>query len=787
MVAKVVKLAVLPAALGLASFRVYAMTEEKTDEQFSPRELSIYSTEPPALRYVEEKPGHLQAGFGLMRVGLQRYVRAVQNTCTSVKVGAVSLYQAGQDTYNFLRDPPPGFLPRVGIITVSGLAGLVLARKGSRLKRIGVPLALTTVGTAVCYPTHTVRVLKVTGKKVYTASSSVASAFRSKPKEEGIVPDASLENASEEVAPETEVVPQHDELPEKVPFLPEGESVSEDASVTEVAPVSGNSLTIDAVAEEVAHVSEDSSTSDNVTDVAPMPEVSPATDVVIDEVSPVSEVSPATDVVTEVTSASLATDNAQAEVVSLVEGSSVVPLTPVPVLAPEDVIPSEVVLGVETPPVDRVVELAPQEKTTPVSGDVALEAGTCVSEIVTEKAPVAEVTQLSDVTFDRSTLVDPVTPTEDATEVALLPDILEEVTPVSEVTPTEDALVLNTVPLSDVTLKEATSEDDKATEVKPLLDVAAEESSPVSEDSPAIEVSPAEVASLAEEVGTAVVFPSPDIAPEMTPSEAAVVTLVESSPAVDITSDVVEVVENLPESAAPQAEAASLTVEEATPPPHDVEEATPSPHNVEEATPSPLVVEEATPPPHDVEEATPPPHDVEEATPSPHNVEEATPSPLVVEEATPPPHDVEEATPPPHDVEEATPPPHDVEEATPPPHDVEEATPSPHNVEEATPPPHDVEEATPPPHDVEEATPPPLDVEEATPPPHDVEEATPPPLYVEETTPPPLNVEESIPPPAKDIPSCPPVKEKPRFDPDPSLLDHGQAHPEDADLYSTRG
>ncbi|MCJ8748910.1 hypothetical protein PDJAM_G00170070 [Pangasius djambal] len=38
MVAKVVKLAVVPAALGLASFRVYAVTEEKTDEQFSPRE-----------------------------------------------------------------------------------------------------------------------------------------------------------------------------------------------------------------------------------------------------------------------------------------------------------------------------------------------------------------------------------------------------------------------------------------------------------------------------------------------------------------------------------------------------------------------------------------------------------------------------------------------------------------------------------------------------------------------------------------------------------------------------
>ncbi|MCJ8748909.1 hypothetical protein PDJAM_G00170060 [Pangasius djambal] len=608
MVAKVVKLAVVPAALGLASFRVYAVTEEKTDEQFSPRELSVYSTEPPALRYVEEKPGHLQAGFGLMRVGLQRYVRAVQNTCTSVKVGAISLYRAGQDAYNFLRDPPPGFLPRVGIITVSGLAGLILARKGSRLKRIGVPLALTTAGAAVCYPTRTVGVLKVTGKKAYAASSLVASAFRSKPKEEGIVPDASLEHASEEVAPVTEVVPQPDELPENVPFLPEGESVSEVASVTEVAPVSGNSLTIDAVAEEVAPVSEDSLTSDDITEVTP---------------------------------GSQAADIAQAEVVSLVEGSSVVPLTPVPDLAPEDVIPSEVVFGVGILPVDTVVEFTPQEKTTPVSGDVALEAVTHVSVILpTEKAPVAEVTQLSDVT--RSTLVDPVTPTE-------------------------DARVLNTAPLADVSLKEATSEDNLAAEVTPLIDVAAEETSPVSEDSPAIEVSPAEVASLGEDVGAALI--------EMTPSETAVVievSLVESSPAVDITSDdveVTEVVENLPESAA---------------------------RTVEETTPPPLDVEETTPPPLDVEETTPPPLDVEETTSPARAVEETLPSPLGGEETTPP-------------------------------------------------------------------------------------------LDVEETTPPPLNVEETTPPPAKEITTCPPVKEKPRFDPDPSLLDHGQAHPEDADLYSTRG
>ncbi|KAF4073405.1 hypothetical protein AMELA_G00258390 [Ameiurus melas] len=398
MAAKVVKLAAVPAALGLASFRVYAVTEEKAEEQISPRELCIYSAEPPALRYAEEKPGHLQTGFGLMRAGLHPYVRAVQNTCTSIKVSAISLYRAGQDTYYFLRDPPPGFLPRVGVITVSGLAGLILARKGSRFKRIGVPLALITLGTAVCYPTYTVGVAKVTGKRVYAAGSSVASALKSKPKEEGIVPDASLKHAAEEVAP-----------------------------------------TVDAV--------------------------------------------------TELTPASPAVDLAQAEVVSLVEGSSVVHLTTVPDLAPKDVLPSEAVLGVEIPPVHTGVELAPQEDTTtPVSGDVAREAGTCVSEAVpTEKTPVAE-------------------------------------------------------------------------------------SSPVSEDSPAAEVGTAltvEAAPVVEDL------PSPGIAPERTPPEAAValgVTVTESSPAVDITSDVVEVteiVENLPE-------AASLIVEEPTPPPLAAEEAVPT-------------------------------------------------------------------------------------------------------------------------------------------------------------------------------------------------------------------
>lgn len=34
------------------------------------------------------------------------------------------------DAYVYLNDPPPEFFPRAAVITVSGLAGAVLARKG---------------------------------------------------------------------------------------------------------------------------------------------------------------------------------------------------------------------------------------------------------------------------------------------------------------------------------------------------------------------------------------------------------------------------------------------------------------------------------------------------------------------------------------------------------------------------------------------------------------------------------------------------------------------------------
>ncbi|KAG8522145.1 MICOS complex subunit MIC27, partial [Galemys pyrenaicus] len=48
-------------------------------------------------------------------------------------------------------NPPQYFLSQIGVITVSGVAGLVSKTKGSRFKKMTYLLGLTTFGASVCY------------------------------------------------------------------------------------------------------------------------------------------------------------------------------------------------------------------------------------------------------------------------------------------------------------------------------------------------------------------------------------------------------------------------------------------------------------------------------------------------------------------------------------------------------------------------------------------------------------------------------------------------------------
>lgn len=181
MAAKVVMVAV-PTVLGIASIRVYTVKEAPTDGLVSRDRLNVYTPlsggDPP--KFAPESPGLIEKGLTTSREGVLPLVQAVKGACLSVKRGSVNLYHAGEDVYYYLIDPPPGFLPRFGTITMAGLLGMFLARKGSRIKRLVVPLGLMSAGASVCYPAQAVSVLKVTGQKVYAAgqwSSAAASSL----------------------------------------------------------------------------------------------------------------------------------------------------------------------------------------------------------------------------------------------------------------------------------------------------------------------------------------------------------------------------------------------------------------------------------------------------------------------------------------------------------------------------------------------------------------------------------------------------------------------------------
>ncbi|XP_054890506.1 MICOS complex subunit MIC27 [Poeciliopsis prolifica] len=181
MAAKVVMVAV-PTVLGIASIRVYRVKEAPADGLISRDRLNIYAPLPGAdpPKAVVESPGLIERGLATARESVSPAVRAVEGACVSVKRSSVNLYHAGEDVYYYLIDPPPGFLPRFGTVTMAGLLGMFLARKGSSFKRLAVPLGLMSAGVSVCYPAQTVSVLKVTGQKVYAAgqwSSAAASSL----------------------------------------------------------------------------------------------------------------------------------------------------------------------------------------------------------------------------------------------------------------------------------------------------------------------------------------------------------------------------------------------------------------------------------------------------------------------------------------------------------------------------------------------------------------------------------------------------------------------------------
>ncbi|XP_067852920.1 MICOS complex subunit MIC27-like isoform X2 [Heptranchias perlo] len=222
----VVKLSALPAGLGLVSFRVYASSKSQQDKDLiKPEQLSVYNEPYTNFKYVTEQPGRLLEGISVVRQTVQPYAAQCKGAYDAIKTGAENTIAFGKGAYVFLKDPPEGFFPRVGVITVSGLAGLILASRGSRFKKMVYPLGLTTVGMAVCYPHQAIAVATFSGRKIYAVGQCSLEAVGSlwkgnREKKQGTKKKEGLETTkTQEEQPKVEstATPLAEDSPQKLP------------------------------------------------------------------------------------------------------------------------------------------------------------------------------------------------------------------------------------------------------------------------------------------------------------------------------------------------------------------------------------------------------------------------------------------------------------------------------------------------------------------------------------------------------------------------------------------
>ncbi|XP_073696921.1 apolipoprotein O, a isoform X1 [Garra rufa] len=168
-------------ALGLISSSVLAAAasadDDKPNTSLSVDELSLYSTPQQKFHYVEPERGQVEESVAALRKQAEPYTTWCQQTASSAQQTAQGIYgtvkpkvdstvQFGQNSYTYLKNPPPEFYPRAGVIGVAGILGLFFGR-GSRLKKLIYPTSLMAIAASMYYPQEAVTVAKNTGDTVY--------------------------------------------------------------------------------------------------------------------------------------------------------------------------------------------------------------------------------------------------------------------------------------------------------------------------------------------------------------------------------------------------------------------------------------------------------------------------------------------------------------------------------------------------------------------------------------------------------------------------------------------
>uniref|UniRef100_A0A8C8XL71 MICOS complex subunit n=1 Tax=Panthera leo TaxID=9689 RepID=A0A8C8XL71_PANLE len=135
-----------PAGLSRLTFKVYTSPEEGPPHQTSVEVhgLSLYSVPGGQSKRAEELRARPEGSVS----HLQRYREPQTSWGPEIHSHTKPEMQGparwGPDSRGYLQGVPPGSFPRLGVVGFAGIAGF-LSAKGSKLKKLGCPLATVSV------------------------------------------------------------------------------------------------------------------------------------------------------------------------------------------------------------------------------------------------------------------------------------------------------------------------------------------------------------------------------------------------------------------------------------------------------------------------------------------------------------------------------------------------------------------------------------------------------------------------------------------------------------------
>ncbi|XP_071957798.1 MICOS complex subunit MIC27-like [Antedon mediterranea] len=122
------------------------------------KDLSIYDNPVRDVEYVlqPEKESPLQNGISVVRKKTWEVTDRFQGMVQSTKNAYKTVERTANDVVAFIKTEE-GFYPRAGVISLAGLAGIVLARKGGIVKKVLYSGVLVSAAASICYPYQAVR------------------------------------------------------------------------------------------------------------------------------------------------------------------------------------------------------------------------------------------------------------------------------------------------------------------------------------------------------------------------------------------------------------------------------------------------------------------------------------------------------------------------------------------------------------------------------------------------------------------------------------------------------